>query len=87
MFQRRIAARAFAITQHEALVSEAQRAFDTLSGQVSRWWQGDTKRQEQILRIEQCETRLELAKSEKIEAMNAERQHENDRPNWGRWVH
>jgi hypothetical protein len=86
MFQRRIDACASTIAQCEASVAEAQRVYDSLSGQFSRWWHGEGKREEQLLRIEQNKSRLDLAKSEKSEAVNAKRQHELERPRWGRWV-
>jgi hypothetical protein len=86
MFQRRIDACSFTIAQCEALVAEAQRVHDSLSGQLSRWWNGEGKRQEQLLRIEQNKSRLDLAKSEMNEAVNAKRHHKLERPRWERWV-
>jgi hypothetical protein len=86
MFQRRIDACSSTIAQCKASVAEAQRVHDSLLGGLSRLWHGDGKRQEQLLRIEQNKSRLDLAYSEDSEARNAKRQHELERPKWSRWV-
>jgi hypothetical protein len=86
MFQRRIDACSSTIAQCKASVAEAQRVHDSLIGGLSRFWHGDGKRQEQLLRIEQNKSRLDLAYSEYSEARNAKRQHELERPKWSRWV-